>query len=224
MGKALYPSELPPQIDAELLSHRLRAFVVLDSANTQWLADYYGAGGKDRKFYSILTSPDRLLSNREIKLPLLRLFAEEFPMSRIIGNIHADTDHKHCHVWMSARLANQLKLHMGWEEVGGVRVNRYQRLDERYLFHYCAVVGDDRPLTTRLEKKAEWNAKKALVRVALKNGERPPAMPFRERLRYDELGERRQRRERRARRERRRARPEEARRSRRPRHIQMGVR
>jgi hypothetical protein len=199
LGKALYPSELPQQVDAELLSHRLRAFVVLDSANTQWLADYYGAGEKDRKFYSILISPDRLLTNRDIKLPLLRLFAEEFPMSRIIGNIHADTDHKHCHIWMSARLANNLKLHMGWEEVDGVRVNRYERVDERYLFHYCAVVGDDRPLATRLEKKAEWNAKKALVRVALKNGERPPATPFRERLRYDELGERRQRRERRER-------------------------
>ena len=199
LGKALYPSELPQQVDAELLSHRLRAFVVLDSANTQWLANYYGAGEKDRKFYSILISPDRLLTNREIKLPLLRLFAEEFPLSRIIANIHADTDHKHGHVWMSARLANNLKLHMGWEEVDGVRVNRYQRVDERYLFHYCAVVGDDRPLTTRLEKKAEWNAKKALVRVALKNGERPPATPFRERLRYDELGERRQRRERRER-------------------------
>jgi hypothetical protein len=102
---------------------------------------------------------------------------------------------------MSARLANNLKLHMGWEEVDGVRVNRYQRVDERYLFHYCAVVGDDRPRTTHLEKKAEWNAKKALVRVALKNGERPPATPFRVRLRYDELGERRQRRERRAREE-----------------------
>jgi hypothetical protein len=201
LGKALYPSELPQQVDAELLSHRLRAFVVLDSAYTQWLADYYGAGGKDRKFYSILTSPDRLLTNREIKLPLLRLFAEEFPMSRIIGNIHGDTDHKHCHVWMSARLANQLKLHMGWEEIDGVRVNRYQRVDERYLFHYCAVVGDDRPLITRLEKKAEWNAKKALVRVALKNGDRPPAMPFRGRMLYDELGERRQRRERRVREE-----------------------
>jgi hypothetical protein len=46
LGKALYPSELPQQVDAELLSHRLRAFVVLDSANTQWLANYYGAGEK----------------------------------------------------------------------------------------------------------------------------------------------------------------------------------
>ncbi|HWW75860.1 MAG TPA: hypothetical protein VNZ44_10705 [Pyrinomonadaceae bacterium] len=201
LGKALYPSELPPHVDAELLSHRLRAFAVLDGEYTRWLAGYYGAGGKDRVFYSILTSPDRLLTNREIKLPLLRLFAEEFPMSRIIGNIHADTDHKHCHVWMSARLANQLKLHMGWEDVGGVRVNRYKGVDERYLVNYCAVVGDPQPLATHLEKKAEWNERKALVMVALAKGERPPALPFRERLPYDELGERRQRRERRAREE-----------------------
>jgi hypothetical protein len=201
LGKALYPSELPTHVDAELLSHRLRAFAVLDGETTRWLGGYYGAGEKDRVFYSILTSPDRLLTNREIKLPLLRLFAEEFPMSRIIGNIHADTDHKHCHVWMSARLANQLKLHMGWEDVGGVRVNRYKGVEERYLVNYCAVVGDPQPLATHLEKKAEWNARKGLVLVALKNGERPPAMPFRERLRYDELGERRQRRERRAREE-----------------------
>ncbi len=201
LGKALYPSELPPHVDAESLSHRLLAFAVLDGEYTRWLSGYYGAGGKDRVSYSILISPDRLLTNREIKLPLLRLFAEEFPMSRIIGNIHADTDHKHCHVWMSARLANQLKLHMGWEDVGGVRVNRYEGMDERYLVNYCAVVGDPQPLATHLEKKAEWNARKDLVRVALKNGERPPAMPFRERLRYDELGERRQRRERRAREE-----------------------
>lgn len=201
LGKALYPSELPTYVDAKLLSHRLRAFAVLDGEYTRWLAGYYGTGGKDRVFYSILTSPDRLLTNREIKLPLLRLFAEEFPMSRIIGNIHADTDHKHCHVWMSARLANQLKLHMGWEDVGGVRVNRYKGVEERYLVNYCAVVGDPQPLATHLEKKAEWNARKGLVLVALKKGERPPAMPFRERLRYDELGERRQRRERRAREE-----------------------
>ena len=201
LGKALYPSELRPHVDAELLSHRLRAFAVLDGEITRWLAEYYGVGGKDRVCYSILTSPDRLLTNREIKLPLLRLFAEEFPMSRIIGNIHADTDHKHCHVWMSARLANQLKLHMGWEEVGGVRVNRYKGVEERYLVNYCAVVGDPQPLATHLEKKAEWNARKGLVLVALKNGERPPAMPFRVRLLYDELGERRQRRERRAREE-----------------------
>lgn len=199
LGKALYPSELPPQVDAEMLSHSLRAFAVLDGETTKWLARQYGNGERTREFYSILTSPDRLLTNREIKLPLLRLFAEEFPMSRIIGNIHADTDHKHCHVWMSARLANQLKLHMSWEDVGGVRVNRYKVMDERFLGNYCAVVGDDRPLTTRQEKKAEWNARKTLVLVALKNGERPPATPFRERLRYDELGERRQRRERRER-------------------------
>ena len=201
LGKALYPSELPPQVDAEMLSHSLRAFAVLDGETTKWLARYYGNGEKTREFYSILTSPDRQLTNREIKLPLLRLFAEEFPMSRIIGNIHADTDHKHCHVWMSARLANQLKLHMGWEDVGGVRVNRYKVVDERYLGNYCVMVGDDRPLATRLEKKAEWNARKALVLVALKNGERPPRTPFRARLLYDELGERRQRRERRAREE-----------------------
>lgn len=199
LGKALYPSELPPQVDAELLSHSLRAFAVLDGETTKWLARHYGNGGRTRESYSILISPDRLLTNREIKLPLLRLFAEEFPMSRIIGNIHADTDHKHCHVWMSARLANQLKLHMSWEDVGGVRVNRYKVMDERYLGNYCAVVGDDRPLATRLERKAEWNARKAVVLVALKNGERPPALPFRARLLYDELGERRQRRERRER-------------------------
>jgi hypothetical protein len=201
LGKAFYPSELPPQVDAEMLSHSLRAFAVLDGETTKWLARQYGNGERTRESYSILISPDRLLTNREIKLPLLRLFAEEFPMSRIIGNIHADTDHKHCHVWMSARLANQLKLHMSWEDVGGVRVNRYKVMDERYLGNYCAVVGDDRPLATRLEKKAEWNARKALILVALKKGERPPATPFRERLRYDELGERRQRRERRAREE-----------------------
>jgi hypothetical protein len=201
MGKALYPSEVPSQVDAEMLSHRLRAFAVLDSANTKWLADYYWAGKRTREFYSILTSPDRPLTNREIKLPLLRLFAEEFPMSRVIGNIHADTDHKHCHVWMSARLVNDLKLHIGKEKVDGVWVDRYKKIDERYLVHYCAVVGDDQPLTTRREKKAEWNAKKALVRVALAKGERPPAMPFRERLLYDELGERRQRKDRRAREE-----------------------
>ena len=201
LGKAFYPSELPPQVDAEMLSHSLRAFAVLDGETTKWLARHYGNGERTREFYSILTSPDRLLTNREIKLPLLRLFAEEFPMSRIIGNIHADTDHKHCHVWMSARLANQLKLHMSWEDVDGVRVNRYKVMDERYLGNYCAVVGDDRPLATRREKKAEWNARKALALVALKNGERPPAMPYRERLLYDELGERRQHRERRAREE-----------------------
>ena len=40
-------------------------------------------------------------------------------------------------------------------------------------------------LTTRLEKKAEWNAKKAVVKVALAKGERPSAMPFRERLLYE---------------------------------------
>lgn len=163
LGKALYPSELPTHVDAELLSHRLRTFVVLDGEITKWLAGYYGAGEKDRVFYSILNSPDRLLTNRELKLPRLRLFAEEFPMSRIIGNIHADTDHIHCHVWMSARLANQLKLHMGWEDVGGVRVNRYKGVEERYLVNYCAMVGDPQPLATHLEKKAEWNARKGLI-------------------------------------------------------------
>jgi hypothetical protein len=199
LGKALYTSEPPSQVDAEMLSHRLRAFIVLDSENTKWLAQYYGTGEKGRQYYSILTSPDRLLSNREIKLPLLRLFAEEFPMSRIIGNIHADTDHKHCHVWMSARLANDLKLHIGKEKVGGVWIDRYKGLDERYLVNYCVVVGDPQPLATHLEKKAEWNERKALVKIALAKGEHPPALPFRERLRYDELGERRQRKERRER-------------------------
>jgi hypothetical protein len=59
------------------------------------------------------------------------------------------------------------------------------------------MVGDPSLLKEHLEKKAEWNEKKARVKAALKNGARPPALPFRERLLYDELGERRQRKERR---------------------------
>jgi hypothetical protein len=100
---------------------------------------------------------------------------------------------------MSALLANDLKLHIGKEKVDGVWVDRYKGVDERYLVNYCAVVGDPQPLATHLEKKAEWNERKALVKIALAKGERPPALPFRERLRYDELGERRQRKERRER-------------------------
>jgi hypothetical protein len=198
-GKALYPTTPPTQINAEKLMLRLKAFVALDSRTIQETARQYGTRGEPREFYSLLTSPDRPLSNREIKQPILRLCQERFPLSPFIGYIHRDTDDAHAHGWLSALQTNGFKLHIEREKIDGRWVDRFKQLDEDYLRFYSEMVGDPSVLEEHLAKKAEWNERKARVKTALANGERPPALPFRERLLYDELGERRQRNERRGR-------------------------
>ena len=196
-GKALYPTTPPARIDAETLMLRLKAFVALDSQIIQVMAEQRGTRGEPREFSSLLISPDRPLSNREIKQPIVRLCEERFPLSPFIGYIHRDTDDAHAHNWLSALQTNGLKLHLGKEKVDGEWVDRFKHLDEDYLRFYSEMVGDPSVLEEHLAKKAEWYEKKAEVKTALANGERPPALPFRERHRYDELGERRQRKERR---------------------------
>jgi hypothetical protein len=196
-GKAFYPTTPLTRIDAETLMRRLKAFVAQDSRTIQETARQYGTRGEPREFYSLLTSPDRPLSNREIKQPILKLCEERFPLSPFIGYIHRDTDDAHAHGWLSALQINGLKLHVGKEKVDGRWVDRFKQLDEDYLRFYSEMVGDPSVLEEHLAKKVEWNEKKALVKTALANGECPPALPFRERLLYDELGERRQRKERR---------------------------
>jgi hypothetical protein len=196
-GKALYPPAPPTHIDAETLMLRLKAFVAQDSRTILATARQHGTRGEPREFYSLLTSPDRPLSNREIRQPLLRLCEERFPLSPFIAYIHRDTHDAHAHGWLSALRTDGLKLRLGREKVDGEWVDRFKQLDEDYLRFYCEMVGDWSVLEEHLAKKAEWYEKKALVKAALTKGERPPALPFRERHRYDELGERRQRKERR---------------------------
>ncbi|MDQ3802647.1 MAG: hypothetical protein M3416_02170 [Acidobacteriota bacterium] len=198
-GKALYAPKPPSHVDAETLMLRLRTFVALDSQKIKWLSQHYGTRGRPREYYSLLASPDRPLSNREIKRPLVRLFAEELPLCRAMANIHRDTGHPHPHTWVSALQINNLKLHVGREKVDGRWVDRFNELGEKYVGYYAEQVGDPSLLEEYRAKKEEWNAKKARAQAALAKGERPPAMPFRARHLYDELGERRQRKERRGR-------------------------
>lgn len=196
-GKALYPTTPLTHLDAETLMLRLKAFVAQDSRTIQVMAEQRGSLRVPRECSSLLISPDRPLSNREIREPLLRLCEERFPLSPLIAYLHRDTDDAHGHGWLSALQTNGLKLHIGKEKVDGEWVDRFKHLDEDYLRFYSEMVGDPSVLEEHLAKKAEWYEKKAEVKTALANGERPPALPFRERHLYDELGERRQRKDRR---------------------------
>lgn len=196
-GKALYQAAPLREMGAEALMVRLRTFVAVDSHIIERMKRRGNPKGRTRKFYNILTSPDRPLSNHEIKRPLLRLYEERLPLARLIGYIHGDTEHAHPHAWQSARLASGYKFHIGKERVNGEWVDRFKDLGDTYVRFYAEQVNDPSLVGKYLAKKREWSEKRARIEEALEKGIRPPAMPFRERHLYDELGERRERRERR---------------------------
>lgn len=178
---------------AEELRARLRTVAELDAQRVLAAPRLRGTPkGETRTHYVWLVSPDRDISNGDLKRLILEIIRRRWPGAVAVGYIHRDTDNTHLHLWLSAETLSGKKISvMRATPSGDAILNKYPDLDEEVARSVSRHFGDPSIYDDHIAKKLEWVYWRERFEESLRRGERPPVMPYRARHDYDWVGERR---------------------------------
>lgn len=178
---------------AEDLRARLRAVADLDAERILATPRHRGTPkGKTRTHYMWLVSPDRNISNGDLKRLILEIIQRRWPGAMACGYIHRDTDNTHLHIWLSAETLSGKKISVTRVIPSGDAIlDKYPDLDEEVARSVSRHFGDPSIYEDHIARKLEWVHWRERFEVSLGRGEGPPVMPHRARHDYDWVGERR---------------------------------
>lgn len=179
---------------AEELRARLRTMAELDAERIVATPRRRGTPkGKTRTHCMWLVSPDRDISNADLKRLLLEIIQRRWPGGAVaVGYIHRDTDNTHLHIWLSAETLSGKKINVTRATPSGDAIlDKYPDLDEEVARAVSRYFDDPSIYGEHIARKLEWVHWRERFEVSLRSGERPPVMPHRARHDYDWVGERR---------------------------------
>jgi hypothetical protein len=179
---------------AEELRARLRTFAEADAERILATPRRRGTPkGETRTHLIWLNSPDRDISNRQLKLIMLEIICRRWPGgAKAVGYFHRDTDNTHLHIWLSAELLSGKKISVTRATPSGDPIlDKYPDLDEEVALAISRHFNDPSIYSEHMAKKLEWVYWRERFEESLRRGERPPIMPYRARHDYDWVGERR---------------------------------
>jgi hypothetical protein len=179
---------------AEELRARLRTMAELDAERIVATPRCRGTPkGKTRTHYMWLVSPDRDISNADLKRLLLEIIRRRWPGGAVaVGYIHRDTDNTHLHIWLSAETLSGKKINVTRANPSGDAIlDKYPDLDEEVARAVSRYFDDPSIYDEHIARKLEWVHWRERFEESLRAGERPPVMPHRSRHDYDWVGERR---------------------------------
>ena len=182
-----------PRDRAEELQARLRTLAEIDAERVLAAPRLRGTPkGETRTHYVWLVSPDRNISNGNLKRLILGIICRRWPGAVAAGYIHRDTDNTHLHIWLSAETLSGKKLNVTRATPSGDAVlDKYPDLDEEVARAVSHHFNDPSIYDHHIARKLEWVHWRERFEDALRRGERPPVMPHRARHDYDWVGERR---------------------------------
>lgn len=182
-----------PRARAEELRAQLRTMAELDAERVLAAPRLRGTPkGETRTHYVWLVSPDRNISNADLKRLILEIIRRRWPGARVVGYIHRDTDNTHLHIWLSAETLSGKKINVTRATPSGDAIlDRYPDLDEEVARSLSRYFNDSSIFDDHIARKLEWVYWRERFEEALRSGERPPVMPHRARHDYDWVGERR---------------------------------
>lgn len=182
-----------PRDLAEELRARLRTVADLDAERVLAAPRLRGTPkGETRTHYVWLVSPDRDISNGDLKRLILEIIHRRWPGAVAVGYIHRDTDNTHLHIWLSAETLSGKKINVTRATSSGDAIlDKYPDLDEEVARSVSRHFGDPSIYDDHIARKLEWVHWRERFEESLRRGERPPVMPYRARHDYDWVGERR---------------------------------